>query len=117
MPVKLLSSAKFDRNVRGLAKHHPKAVDDVESILQQLRSGATPGDRIPGVRFSAYKVRVKSSDMTRGENAAFRLIYYVQTKECIYLVTIYPKPANKDIGNKELKRMIENIFRYEDLKC
>jgi mRNA-degrading endonuclease RelE of RelBE toxin-antitoxin system len=115
--IKLLASANFAKNVRKLSKHYPKIADDIDGVLNQLMAGETPGDRISGVGYSAYKVRVKSSDIARGENAGFRLIYYVRTKDCVYLVTVYSKSAQQDIPKKSLKRLIDNILGYENLTC
>ena len=117
MPVKLLSSANFEKNVRRLVRHYPHLTDDLDVLLAQLLKGQTPGDRISGVGYTAYKVRLKSSDINRGENASFRVIYYLKTKECVYLVTIYSKSKQTDIEKKALKQMIDDILGNKDLVC
>lgn len=100
-----------------MVKHYPNAEADLDALFVKLEQGQTPGDRISGVGYVAYKVRVRSSDMNRGENAAFRAVYYVKTKECVVMVTIYAKPSQKDIANKALKRMIDDILQGKDLPC
>lgn len=117
MPVKILSSDRFTKNVRDLHKHYPHVTEDIDVLLKQLRNGATPGERISGVGYSAYKVRVKSKDINRGTDSAFRLLYYLQTKDCVFLVTIYTKSQQQDIPNKALKRLIDNMLRLEKLRC
>ena len=117
MPVKLISSANFEKNVRRLVKHYLHVINDLDALFLQLQKGQTPGDRIAGIGYTAYKVRLKSSDMTRGENAGFRVIYYLKTKDCIYLVTIYAKAHQSDIPRKTLKRMIDDVLEDTELTC
>ncbi len=117
MVVELVATNQFKKNVRQLVKHYPNAETDLDALFIKLEQGQTPGDRISGVGYTVYKVRVKSSDINRGANAAFRVIYYIKTKDCVFLIAAYPKPDQKDIEKKALKRLIDNEVRGIDLPC
>jgi mRNA-degrading endonuclease RelE of RelBE toxin-antitoxin system len=115
--VRILATENFENNADKLSKHYRHIYDDIDPLLERLRKGETPGDHVPGVRFTAYKARVKSSDQQSGQSGGFRVVYYVKTAECIYLITIYAKVKQVDIKPKALKRLIEDCLKGVDLAC
>lgn len=95
------------RAIKQLRKKYPHVVDDVEGLIRQLENGESPGDQISGVGYTVFKVRVKSSDLSKGKSGGFRVIYYIKTLTRIILVTIYPKNERVDIIAEEIRHMIE----------
>ena len=82
------------------ARHKP--------VIDQLKAGKTPGDRIPGVGDLLYKVRVRNTSAVRGKSGGYRIIYYLQTTTDVLLVTIYSKSDQSDIHTVELLRIIRD---------
>ena len=117
MPVKLIASANFQKNVRRLVKRYPHVIADLDALFSRLQDGQTPGDQIAGVGYTVYKVRLRSSDMNRGESAGFRVIYYIKTALCVYIVTMYAKADQSDIPRKTLRQLVNEILQDTDLSC
>ncbi len=84
---------------------------EVGQLIDQLENGETPGDRIPGVSYVVYKVRLKGAG--KGKRGGFRVVYYVQTATFVLLVTIYAKSEQSDIRPEEIRRII-NDYDHED---
>jgi len=75
--------------------------------MHHLEEGETPGDHIPGVGYTVYKVRVKSSDLSKGKSGGYRVIYYVRLPTNVILITIYIKNERVDITPEEIRRLID----------
>lgn len=43
-------------------------------VTEQLGAGKTPGDRIRGLDYRLYKVRVRNTASTRGKRGGYRII-------------------------------------------
>jgi mRNA-degrading endonuclease RelE of RelBE toxin-antitoxin system len=98
---------EFVRRLKRLVKKFPHAAEDVQGLIARLEHGETPGDQVPGVRYTAYKVRLKSSDVTKGKSSGFRVIYYVQTRTRVILITLYIKSEQVDIRAEDIRHIIE----------
>jgi len=105
-PVQVEASPTFQRNLRALVKKYRRLRDDIQPVIQQLEQGELPGDQIPGVRYTVFKLRVRNSDTRKGKSAGYRLIYYVKTTAGIILLTIYPKSEQVDIKARDIERII-----------
>jgi mRNA-degrading endonuclease RelE of RelBE toxin-antitoxin system len=81
---------------------------DVQTLIENLERGESIGDRVQGVKQPVYKVRLRSSDLTRGRSGGYRVIYFVRTVDKLYLITIYAKSERADITSEEIRRIIEN---------
>lgn len=73
-----------------------------------MQNGKLPGDKISGIGYSVFKLRVKNSDITKGKSGGYRLIYYCQTATGIILLTIYTKSAQVDIAPEDIREIISN---------
>jgi len=71
-----------------------------------LQSGALPGDKISGIGYKVFKLRIKNSDRKKGKSGSYRLIYYCQTAIGIILLTIYSKSEQIDIAADDIRRII-----------
>ncbi|RKT43210.1 hypothetical protein BDD21_0532 [Thiocapsa rosea] len=74
-------------------------------------TGETQGDRILGVGYVFYNVRVKNSAAVRGKRGGFRIIYYLHTADDILLVTIYSKSEQAEITAAELSGSSQDLRR------
>ncbi len=102
---------EFKRNLRALAKKYRHIRDDVEPIIAQLQEGQLPGDRIPGIGYTVYKVRVSNRDRARGKSGGYRIIYYVKTATEIILVTIYSKTEQADVSAVQIRQIVNEFQR------
>ncbi|HAS50878.1 MAG TPA: addiction module antitoxin [Gammaproteobacteria bacterium] len=96
----------FLRQLRRLGRRYRHIRDDVQPVIEQLQSGAMPGDQIPDVGVTLFKVRVRNRDIQKGKSAGYRLIYYLKTHEKIILVTIYSKSDQGDIDPDVIRRIL-----------
>jgi len=103
---------RFQRDLRDLAKRYRQIRSDLQPLIEQLQAGELPGDRIAGVIYTVYKVRLKNSNIQKGKSGGYRVIYYVRTANSIVLATIYLKSDLEDID----RAVIENVVaQYEQL--
>jgi len=79
-PVQVEASSTFNRNLRTLAKKYRSIQDDIQPVIEQLEQGELPGDQIPGVGHTVFKLRVQNSDTQKGKSGGYRLIYYVKIR-------------------------------------
>lgn len=68
--------------------------------------GELLGDKIPGIGYDVFKLRVRNSDIQKGKSGGYRLIYYVKTANGIILLTIYTKSEQADIAADEIRSII-----------
>lgn len=61
-PVQVRISARFESEVRQLAKRYRRIRIDIQPIINQLEAGELPGDQIPGMNYTLFKVRVRNSN-------------------------------------------------------
>lgn len=53
----------------------------LQPVHNQLLSGRTPGDQVPGTGYALYKIHVPNHDTQRGKSGGYRVIYYLQTDD------------------------------------
>ncbi len=107
--IQVVFTPLFTRFLKYLAKKYHHVRQDIEPFLQQLEVGKTPGDQVPGVKYTVYKVRIKNSDVSKGKSGGYRVIYYVKTAKKIILLAIYAKTEQVDIPAEEIRRMVEDF--------
>lgn len=107
--VEVETSEDFDVQVEQWGKKYSRLPDILEGLIGQLEQGDHPGDKIPGVGYDAYKVRLPNPDAGRGKSGGFRVIYYVQLADRVVLLTIYPKSQRENIPTAEIRRIINRL--------
>lgn len=106
-PLILVKAAPtFTINLRNLAKKYRSVRNDIQPVIAQLERGELPGDRISGISYDVFKVRVRNSDVQKGKSGGYRLIYYVKTENGIILLTVYTKSVQADIPADEITGII-----------
>ncbi|KAM3097774.1 type II toxin-antitoxin system RelE/ParE family toxin [Phormidesmis sp. 146-12] len=105
-PIEVRVSDRFESEVYQLGKRYRRIRLDIQPIIDQLESGELPGDQIPGMNYTLFKVRAKNSDVQRGKSGGYRIIYYLKTEAQILLVTIYSKSDKSDIAADEVREII-----------
>jgi mRNA-degrading endonuclease RelE of RelBE toxin-antitoxin system len=101
---------RFKRDLRDIAKRYRSIRTDLQPLIQQLQTGETIGDRIVGLKYEIFKVRVRNSNIQKGKSGGYRVIYFLKTTEKIILVTIYSKSDLSDVSNEIIE---DAIAQYE----
>lgn len=109
--IKIELTPRFKRDLRELVKRYRSLRTDLQPLITQLQIGELPGDRIVGVKYQVFKVRIKNSDIQKGKSAGYRVIYYVKTEKAIILTTIYSKSDFSDVSNETIEKA---IAQYEE---
>ena len=105
-PVQVTSSDRFENDIRRLGKRYRRIRLDIQPLIEQLEFGKLPGDQIPGMDYTVFKVRVKNSSVQRGKSGGYRVIYYLKTRDQILLVTMYSKSDQSDITATEVREIL-----------
>lgn len=105
--VRIDYAPEFQKNLKQLHKKYPHIRDDLQPLIDRLENGETPGEQVPGSSYTVYKVRVRSSDQSKGKRGGYRVLYYIRTPEFIALMSIYSKSARSDLAPGQLKRIID----------
>jgi mRNA-degrading endonuclease RelE of RelBE toxin-antitoxin system len=109
-PIQIALTPRFKRDIRELAKRYRSIRSDIQPLIEQLQAGELPGDRIAGVKYQIFKVRLKNSNLQKGKSGGYRVIYYVKTEQEVILATIYSKSDISDVSNEVIE---EAIAQYE----
>lgn len=105
MPTRVDTHPTFRKRTRRLRHRFPSIHVDLRPLFQQLRRDERPGQRIPGVGYTVYKVRLPNRAARRGKSGGFRVIYYAQLRDRVTLLTIYSKTDEDDISIAEIRQL------------
>ena len=109
-PIQIALTPRFKKDLRELAKRYRSIRSDIQPLIEQLQASEIPGDRISGVKYQVFKVRLKNSNIQKGKSGGYRVIYYLKTDWGIILATIYSKSDISDVSNEIIE---EAIAQYE----
>ena len=107
MPTRVDTHPTFRKRTRRLHRRFPSIHLDLRSLFQRLKNDERPGDRIPRVGYTVYKVRLPNRAARRGKSGDFRVIYYVQFNDRVTLLTIYSKTDELDISAREIQELAQ----------
>jgi mRNA-degrading endonuclease RelE of RelBE toxin-antitoxin system len=100
---------EFKRNLRALSKKYRHIRSDVQPVIEQLQKDEIIGDRVPGVKYTIFKVRVRNRDISKGKRSGYRLIYFLKEPQNIILITIYSKLEQADVPASQIKNIISEF--------
>ena len=60
--IEIALTPRFQRDLRELAKRYRSIRSDIQPLIDQLQAGEIPGDRIAGIKYQVFTVRVKIRD-------------------------------------------------------
>ena len=72
--IQILVTPDFQGQLRKLAKRYRIIRSDLQPLFDDLESSNCLGDQIPSTTYTAFKVRVKNSDIQKGNGAGYRVI-------------------------------------------
>jgi mRNA-degrading endonuclease RelE of RelBE toxin-antitoxin system len=108
-PIQVGFTQRFEKDIRRLAKRYRNIRLDIQSLIRQLETGELPGDQIPNLEQTVFKVRVRNSDIQKGKSAGYRVIYYLKTDTQIILVTLYAKSDRSDMSVAEIREILNTV--------
>ena len=101
MEIILTRQFKDDIKFYKRRKKYLKIDADISPALEELRAGHFIGDKLEGLAIptntAVYKVRLPNSSINVGKSGGFRLLYYVNIADKIYLAKIYSKKDDNRI--------------------
>lgn len=86
--IEIALTPRFQKDLRELAKRYRSIRSDIQPLIDQLQAGEIPGDRIAGIKYQVFKVRVKNTNIQKGKSGGYRVIYYLKTAQGIILTTM-----------------------------
>jgi len=111
LAIEIALTPRFQRDLRELAKRYRSIRSDIQPLIDQLQAGEIPGDRIAGIKYQVFKVRIKNSTIQKGKSGGYRVIYYLKNAQGIILTTIYSKSDLTDVSNEIIEQA---IAQYEE---
>ncbi|MBS9383788.1 MAG: type II toxin-antitoxin system RelE/ParE family toxin [Dolichospermum sp. BR01] len=109
--IEIALTPRFQRDLRELAKRYRSIRSDIQPLIDKLQAGEIPGDRIAGIKYQVFKVRIKNSNIQKGKSGGYRVIYYLKNAQGIILTTIYSKSDLTDVSNEIIEQA---IAQYEE---
>jgi len=106
MPTKVDIHPRFRKQTRRLRRRFALIHRDLRPLFQRLRNDERPGQLVPGVGYTVYKVRLPNLAARRGKSRGFRVIYYAQLSDRVFLITIYSKTEQNDISVAEIRDLV-----------
>jgi mRNA-degrading endonuclease RelE of RelBE toxin-antitoxin system len=106
-PVRIGTTIQYEKELKKLCKKYRSIEGDTQPLTEKLENGEIPGDKISGNKYPVYKVRVKNSNINKGQSGGYRVIYYTMTPEAVVLTAIYSKSVQENMSNEEIETRIE----------
>jgi len=101
MSLKIIPTPEFGRSIKKLYKRYRLIAKDLKALEKELQKDTHAGIELGN---HCFKIRLPNSSIPTGKSGGFRVIYYLQTTEAIYLLAIYSK---SDLENIEEKHLVE----------
>ncbi|MEK7730072.1 MAG: hypothetical protein AAB354_16820 [candidate division KSB1 bacterium] len=98
----------FARALKKLRKKYRKIDQDIAILRTRLELNPTAG--IP-LGTGLFKIRLASSDMTKGKSGALRVVYFWRFySDMIVLLDLYTKNETENIPVSELRKLLEDFL-------
>ena len=107
MNYKVIPTPEFIKNLKTLNKKYKNIKNDVLELANKLEKNPKIGIDLGN---STFKIRIKNSDNNKGKSAGYRIIIYcIDDKKEVFLVTIYSKSEKENLLDLELKELIARL--------
>ncbi len=116
MPTRVNIPPDFKQQIKHLKRKYPSVTAEVRVLVHQLQRGDRPGELVPDVGYTGvYKERLRNRSARRGKQGGFRLIYYEQYAELVFLLLIYSKTEVDNIPAHEIREVLERVTQRKDV--
>lgn len=110
MSYQIETIAKFDKQLKTLARKYPSIKDDFLELVMLLAENPFSGTLLFN---DVYKIRMKIASKGKGKSGGARIIYFnlfaQRNVDKIVLISIYDKSDMESISEKEIKRALKMI--------
>ncbi len=107
MSYRIVTIPQFDKDLKKLAKKYRSIKQDVAALARQLENNPIIGDEIIK---DCYKIRMSIASKGKGKSGGARVITYVFINHTtVFLLSVYDKSDQADIGIKELHQLVKEI--------
>ena len=107
MNYKIKSIPRFEKEIKRLSKKYPSLKSEFIELVNELKENPTQGTSIGN---NCYKIRLSIASKGKGKSGGARVITYLQISETIvYLLSIFDKSEQENIGDKELSELLRYI--------
>jgi mRNA-degrading endonuclease RelE of RelBE toxin-antitoxin system len=110
MPTTVNIPPEARKDIKHLRRKYPAVTGAVLKLVEQLENDERPGDKISGVGYDVYKVRLPNPSAQRGKSGGFRVIYYVQMADSVFLLRVYSKTEQTDIRPEQIRRVLADLL-------
>jgi len=74
-------------------------IPDIGPMLGPVKQGV----------FAMLDAPFQNTDIQKGKRSGYRCIYYLKTKDSIFLITIYSKLDQSDVSTKRIKEILKEM--------
>lgn len=107
MTYNVISIPPFDNQLKRLSKKYPSLKKEFRELFESLEKIPFQGNPLGD---NCFKIRLAISSKGKGKSGGARIITCVRIiQSSVFLITIYDKSERRDIGDKELKRLLSFI--------
>jgi mRNA-degrading endonuclease RelE of RelBE toxin-antitoxin system len=104
MNFDVVTTDRFDKQLKKLLKKHTSLKSDYEVLINELEVNPTQGAALGR---DCYKVRLAISSKGKGKSGGARVITCVKViGETVYLLSIYDKAEQDSVKNNELDLLL-----------
>lgn len=107
MNYSIITSAKFDRELKRLSKKYSSLKREYAELIDSLETNPLQGTPIA---HGCNKIRISIASKGRGKSGGARVITYVYVQgKTVYLLSIYDKSEQESLSDKELEEILKTI--------
>ena len=107
MNYKIKSIPRFEKEIKRLSKKYPSLKSEFIELVNELKENPTQGTSIGN---NCYKIRLSIASKGKGKSGGARVITYLQISETtVYLLSIFDKSEQENIGDRELSELLRYI--------
>lgn len=107
--MEVVLTPKFRSTVKKLRRRYRNVTNDFTGLVQDLRSGDKPGDRLQDVGGAeVYKVRLQNTTARLSKRDGFRVVYHVGEMG-ITLLVICQKPQCADVQPVRIRQLMNEL--------
>lgn len=107
MSYKVKLIPRFEKEIKRLSKKYPSLKLEYIELVNDLKQNPTQGTSIGN---NCYKIRLSISSKGKGKSGGARVITYFQiSATTVYLLSIFNKSEQENIGDRELSELLRYI--------
>ncbi|MCL4256415.1 MAG: type II toxin-antitoxin system RelE/ParE family toxin [Anaerolineae bacterium] len=69
---------------------------------------------MPNIGADVYKVRLANKSAQCGKSGGFRVIYYAQLADRVYIINVYSKTEQSDISSQQIRDILADLLADSD---